>query len=312
MAQNEATPSPPSFAVPVKCVLSLPDIDKWQESLGYQDLILFIQHVGKAGENKKTSDECSMSAGVTKVVELLQQLSSWVSEVPPEAHPQRFGNKAFRVWHARVKDSAASLIKSLLPESLQPALMELEPYLIDSFGNATRIDYGTGHEASFTIFLLCLMKLGVLLQSDAQAIITRIFTKYLDLMRLLQDTYRLEPAGSQGVWGLDDYHFLTFLWGAWQLVGQKILLPESFLDPLLCHRLAPDYMFFSCISSIHKTKTGPFSEHSSTLWGISNVQEWSKVSSGLLKMYKAEVLSKFPVIQHIPFGTLFSFEKTPE
>lgn len=32
----------------------------------------------------------------------------------------------------------------VLPESLQPAAEELGGYLADSFGNATRIDYGTG------------------------------------------------------------------------------------------------------------------------------------------------------------------------
>ena len=31
----------------------------------------------------------------------------------------------------------------------------------------------------------------------------------------------------------------------------------------------------------------------------------------MLKMYNAEVLSKFPVVQHFPFGSLFKWERDP-
>ena len=35
---------------------------------------------------------------------------------------------------------------------------ELASYFADSFGNATRIDYGTGHETTFVALLYCLVR----------------------------------------------------------------------------------------------------------------------------------------------------------
>jgi serine/threonine-protein phosphatase 2A activator len=32
----------------------------------------------------------------------------------------------------------------------------------------------------------------------------------------------------------------------------------------------------------------------------------------MIKMYNAEVLSKFPVVQHFPFGSLFKWEQDPQ
>ena len=64
-------------------------------------------------------------------------------------------------------------------------------------------------------------------------------------------------------------------------------------------------MHFQYIATV---KTGPFAEHSNQLWNVSGVPHWDKVYSGLVKMYRAEVLSKFPVIQHTYFGSLFTLK----
>ena len=71
-------------------------------------------------------------------------------------------------------------------------------------------------------------------------------------------------------------------------------------------------MYFSAIGFIYDVKRGPFWEHSPMLYDISGIKAgWGKINKGMLKMYNAEVLSKFPVVQHFPFGSLFSWDRDP-
>lgn len=130
----------------------------------------------------------------------------------------RFGNKAYRSWSESLQQRIVSYLPSLLLSSDQQRyLPELTAYLNDSFGNERRIDYGTGHETNLFLFFLCLMKLRILTEADLPALVLRVFVTYIQLMRRLQNTYYLEPAGSHGVWGLDDYHCLIYVWGAFQV-----------------------------------------------------------------------------------------------
>lgn len=71
-------------------------------------------------------------------------------------------------------------------------------------------------------------------------------------------------------------------------------------------------MYFSAIQFIYDVKRGPFWEHSPVLYDISGIKDgWGKINKGMLKMYAAEVLGKFPVVQHFPFAGLFRWERDP-
>ena len=121
-------------------------------------------------------------------------------------------------------------MKTLLPDSLHGCIPLLTPYLVISFGSFTRMDYGTGHEAAFALLLLCLT-LVRFFQPEAgeeRNLVLVLFLRYLRLCWKLQDVYKLEPAGSHGVWGLDDSSFLGYIFGSAQLRG--VLCCACFVD----------------------------------------------------------------------------------
>lgn len=146
------------------------------------------------------------------------------------------------------------------------------------------------------------------------------------LVRKLITTYTLEPAGSHGVWGLDDHSFVPYIFGSAQLTrpiddndpmpleGSVRGAPKTadVTKPLVVEDNRQTNMYFSAIGFINDIKKGPFWEHSPMLFDISGVKDgWGKINKGMIKMYNAEVLSKFPVVQHFPFGSLFSWETDP-
>jgi len=197
----------------------------------------------------------------------------------------------------------------VLPPELHTYVPELCSYFTDAFGNSTRIDYGTGHETAFAAWLACLARLGVFAESDLVALVTRCFTAYVALMRLLQTTYWLEPAGSHGVWGLDDYSFLPFLWGASQLEGQQDLRPSCIHDDSALAQGAPQFLYLSAVAFVRSVKkSATLRETSPMLSDIAQLPSWARVTQGMLRMYEAEVLDKLPIAQHFLFGKLLRFD----
>ena len=61
---------------------------------------------------------------------------------------------------------------------------------------------------------------------------------------------RLEPAGSHGVWGLEDYQFVPFIWGSAQLIAHPLIKPKSIHNPQILEVYADQYMYLGCIKFV--------------------------------------------------------------
>ncbi|XP_058840097.1 serine/threonine-protein phosphatase 2A activator-like [Topomyia yanbarensis] len=298
----------PKFAykLPEKLIKNAMDMARWEQSEAYYDLLGFISTMCVALQATKQSQSVEINPVIQKLIDALKRLEQLAIETPPVDQPARFGNVAYKTWFQKMQNESLDLITGALPDNLKDAAPELNLYFVESFGNATRIDYGTGHELSFLMFLMCLFKIEAIDRKDEVAVGLRLFHQYLNFVRKLQVTYRMEPAGSHGVWSLDDFQFVPFIWGSAQLAVNSPIDPAKFVEDETIDEYRKEFLFIGCIDYIRQVKTGHFAEHSNQLWSISAVPSWAKISTGLIKMYQKEVLSKFPVIQHVYFGSILT------
>ncbi|KAI0876742.1 phosphotyrosyl phosphatase activator [Hypoxylon argillaceum] len=351
--------APHVFHSPTKQINDGPDVAKFLTSKAYRDIGIFVLQLNRAMCPRKSQDEDGKdkiqtfligseyetrpAESIQRLQQMLAKIETFIDEAPPDQGPRRFGNVSFRKWYALLETSAAALLKEHLPESiLRPSIggggdestaeVELTAYLLGAFGSAQRLDYGTGHELSFLAFLGCLWKLGAFKDGRPNGDIERnivlgVFEPYLRVVRRLILTYTLEPAGTHGVWGLDDHSFQPYIYGSAQLTraisgteamptegsSPRAPKPASIVKTEYVDEERKRNMYFSAVGFINDVKKGPFWEHSPILFDISGIKDgWGKINKGMIKMFNAEVLSKFPVVQHFYFGSLFSWDQDPD
>ena len=299
------------FVVAEKKITSPELLEKFTKSNTYKLIMEFIKALQISVTKKKKSDvPKSTNECVIGFNSLFEQLKKILDDTPPYNVNQRFGNKAFREWYEKVEKVYEELILSTILKSKpnKNLCLELKSYFLDCFGSGMRIDYGTGHELNFLCILLILFQTKYYTEQDFPAIVLQVFFDYILFVRKIQRTYNLEPAGAHGVWGLDEYHFLPFLFGAAQLIHHPDLLPSSIHDDGIVRDNENEFMYMSCIKYVKTVKSGgSFSEFAPMLDSISGVPNWEKVAKGLVKMYEDEVLKKFVVVQHFYFGSVLPF-----
>ncbi|KAG8239984.1 hypothetical protein J437_LFUL019479, partial [Ladona fulva] len=92
------------FLVPKRAVMSPADMTAWHHSEAYCEYVGFILAMNEAVEGKAISADCVQGAAAKGMVAMLECLDHLVDEIPPIEQPTRFGNHAFRKWHAHVKE----------------------------------------------------------------------------------------------------------------------------------------------------------------------------------------------------------------
>ena len=310
--QTPPLPAPPEsstlrFREPTRRILSPEDHDLFLRSPTYKLVLSFIFSLSESVADSKISS-IELDTQVPIIPTLLSVLSSISALIdinpPTDQGTSRFGNPAFRGF--------IDTLSSKLPEyhtslglSSSDTRLETSSYLAHAFGSRTRIDYGSGHELNFVLWLLCLNRLTLLPPSTFSAVALLVFPSYIKLLRKIQSAYYLEPAGSHGVWGLDDYHFLPFLFGASQLLHHPYIRPLSIHNDLMLEEEGDEYLYLDMVRWTMATKSVKGLKWTQPMLDdISGAKSWEKVEQGMRRMFTKEVLGKLPIMQHFLFGSM--------
>ena len=112
---------------------------------------------------------------INHLVKWLHDLCITTLDIPPQSKiPGRFGNSSYKLWFKELEVKSKVLLNDTLKLD-QGISTELLGYIMDSFGNNTRIDYGTGHELHFIVFLMSLSKLDLLKIEDGYYIVFYVY-----------------------------------------------------------------------------------------------------------------------------------------
>lgn len=99
-------------------------------------------------------DDDELSATVRAVLAVLDGVEAVVKRCPPEDQAgSRFGNKAFRNCLDALGTEHERWHRDVGVVGGDEAVDEVATYFLQAFGNRTRIDYGSGHELNFIVWL---------------------------------------------------------------------------------------------------------------------------------------------------------------
>lgn len=213
-----------------------------------------------------------------KVISLLKNTKLIIERIPLK-EKGRFANTALTDFFKELNEMETGF--------------DYDIYYKSSFGNDSRLDYGTGHEMNFLCFLKCLVDKNEMQLNE----VFLTLKEYFRVIRLFIKKFDVEPAGSKGTWGLDDYQLLPFILGSGELRGNKITFFELIDNS--------DYCFGEALNYVIEVKGKDISVHSPLLYSYKDY-EWDKLNLILLEMYDESIFRNKVVNQHFIYTDLLN------
>ena len=115
-----------NFKVPERAINTPRDLEAFKESSALKEIMAFVKTCAESVIGLKASHVTgSVCEVVSKYEEFIGKLKDLVAQTPPLKQPGRFGNKAFRTWHAAMVTETELFLDALLPEGeLKGAALE--------------------------------------------------------------------------------------------------------------------------------------------------------------------------------------------
>ncbi|KAI5283742.1 Serine/threonine-protein phosphatase 2A activator, partial [Ascosphaera aggregata] len=186
-----ALPAPPdlrshTFSVPIPRILSYEDHETFLKSSTKETIVAFIFNLSDSVRCRSISSASkdAVPPVIDKVLQIISAIEGMLDKHPSlDQNGSRFGNPAFRSLFDEVEYTSPTWHKEILGLSNDEAIQELGTYLVNSLGSRKRLDYGSGHELHFMMWLFCLNQLRLLPPECFTAVVFRVFVAYLKLMR---------------------------------------------------------------------------------------------------------------------------------
>lgn len=163
-------------------------------------------------------------------------------------------------------------------------LLILKGYLKNSYGNSQRSDFGTGHELNFLCFLYCLNKFTPINIINSMEL-------YYFSSRSFIIKFKLEAAGSKGVWGVDDYEIISFFLIG-NCIGGNEKMSNCFYNPFI-----KNLVQFVCTYK----KTINLIDNSPFLFDILN-ETGFEIKEKVEERMERELWGSFVVMQHFIYS----------